>query len=277
MVLQEKIDRIRYNDPSVLTIVEDESSQFLAVLRSAGGRYVSIDFEMGYILEGIVEDVDEDTRQVTLSSVFEYDPFDMSGFYYDVCWPTIALTFEKIGDALLIAVKPEQAKSRYLIDSCHLQEKEDPQKLENLTDDQLFAFLQFQALVPSCRLHGSTVYGLSTPNSDVDICVEDSDLLDSADINWKFGVTLFDVVQDLTNQPLSRVILQHDNGTEIDIVGMRHYHEEKDIVIQRICEVVEFKEFFESVQTWWKRCDHFRSVDGYPNKFNVFLTGIFFL
>ena len=164
-----------------------------------------------------------------------------------------------------------------MIDSCHLQEKEDPQKLENLTDDQLFAFLQFQALVPSCRLHGSTVYGLSTPNSDVDICVEDSDLLDSADINWKFGVTLFDVVQDLTNQPLSRVILQHDNGTEIDIVGMRHYHEEKDIVIQRICEVVEFKEFFESVQTWWKRCDHFRSVDGYPNKFNVFLTGIFFL
>ena len=85
MVLQEKIDRIRYNDPSVLTIVEDESSQFLAVLRSAGGRYVSIDFEMGYILEGIVEDVDEDTRQVTLSSVFEYDPFDLSGFYYDVC------------------------------------------------------------------------------------------------------------------------------------------------------------------------------------------------
>lgn len=106
-MLQEKIDRISYNDPSVLTIVEDESSQFLAVLRSAGGRYVSIDFEMGYILEGIVEDVDEDTRQVTLSSVFEYDPFDMSGFYYDVCWPTIALTFEKIGDALLIAVKPE--------------------------------------------------------------------------------------------------------------------------------------------------------------------------
>lgn len=63
IALQERVDRIRYNDPLLAaSIITEDALQYLAVIRSAAGRFASIHFEMGDCFVGIVEDVDEDLR-----------------------------------------------------------------------------------------------------------------------------------------------------------------------------------------------------------------------
>ena len=51
---------------------------------------------------------------------------------------------------------------------------------------------------------------------------------------------------------------------------------ERDLVLNRICQDATFKTFLGTLQQWWKGC-HLDPMDGYPNKFNLFLMAIFFL
>ncbi|OEU17972.1 hypothetical protein FRACYDRAFT_238403 [Fragilariopsis cylindrus CCMP1102] len=71
-------------------------------------------------------------------------------------------------------------------------------------------------------------------------------------------------------------VLRHDNEVEFDVVGMDYYEPEKDLVLNRICQDATFKTFLGTLQQWWKGC-HLDPMDGYPNRFNLFLIAIFFL
>ena len=60
--------------------------------------------------------------------------------------------------------------------------EQDTRKWQYLTEGQRKAFFDFQLCEPSGRLHGSTVYGMSTPNSDVDVCIDEDRLDDQKKI-----------------------------------------------------------------------------------------------
>lgn len=144
-----------------------------------------------------------------------------------------------------------------------------------MTHRQRKAFCDFQLVHPECRLHGSTVYGMSTPDSDVDLCVDEI-RLDGLAEAAEFGLIPFNIVSDLLHLRIRRLVLQHNNGTEMDVVGMEHYEEEKDRALLRICQNAVFKSFMKKLQQWWKGLP-LEPKDGYPNTFNIFLMAIFFL
>jgi hypothetical protein len=103
--------------------------------------------------------------------------------------------------------------------------------LQYMTTQQSQAFSQFRTLEPSCRLHGSTVYGLSSADSDIHVCVWDH--LDVT-IELVTDVSNFAVREDLRHLRKPRLIIQHSNGTDIDVAKMTLYEPEKDNAFLRI-------------------------------------------
>ena len=150
--------------------------------------------------------------------------------------------------------------------------EKDPSRLQFMTDSQRDAFAAFQSNVePKCRLHGSIVYGLATSKSDVDVCVPDIQTLGD------FCFQPFEVKEDLLHLRIPRLLLCHENGTELDVVGMECYDETKDTVMTRLCSEPTFKNFFAHIRSWMKSYPGLVPAHGYPNTFNMLLLGVFFL
>ena len=80
----------------------------------------------------------------------------------------------------------------------------DPIKFQLMHENQMIAFLDFQAIVPDCKLHGSTVYGLCSPDSDVNICVANIDTV-FLFFNGNYPTPFF-LVDDQREPRISRII-----------------------------------------------------------------------
>lgn len=264
---------------SARAFIEDQPSRYPAVLRSVPGRLVSIHFGEGCTIMGVVEPVEPvDTTGGVLLSIFctDGDGYDGGGFPFGgPCVRHQYIPSDIISEAWLIEVRTERAGVGYVREKTVAER--DPRRLQYLTDVQQEAFSDLQLLEPACRLHGSTVYGMSEPDSDVDVCVAQlNDLAGSVDA----GLTPFHIIEDLLHLNNPRLRLRHKNGTEMDVVGIRNYEEEKDRALCCVCQNVVFKNFFVSLQRWWKDCRRMYDLEpkyGYPNKFNLFLVAIFFL
>ena len=248
----------------------------LSILPSVINCLVSIHSGYGETVMGIVERIDDPVTKITLSAVcWDGDGYDSGEFPYgEFCTARVEI-FEMsyLRNTWLLEVRTEQARQRYLEDKTIAEQ--DPQKFQYLTDKQQEAFDDFQLCEPSSRLHGSTVYGMSTPDSDVDVCINEDRLVGLAD-NADAVLIPFEIVSNLLHLGTSRLVLRHDNGVEFDVVGMDCYEPEKDVVLKRICQNIVFKTFLKKLQQWWKGCG-LEPQDGYPNKFNLFLMAIFFL
>lgn len=146
------------------------------------------------------------------------------------------------------------------------------------------AFRHFTALVPGCRLQGSTAYGLPSPSSDVDVdvCVEVEEgwLKTLADGIRGGGGDLHvsDYFQMESNQlhlTRPRLILKHTRtGSLVDVVGMHRFEEDKDTVMGRVCEEPTFRAFLTQARAWWKAYN-LQPADGYPSTFNIHFGVIF--
>ena len=82
--------------------------------------------------------------------------------------------------------------------------------LESMTLQQITAFTEFQSLYPACRLHGSAVYGLATPDADLDVCIDEGALYSLPDEMNHMGLGQdFKMVHTLLHLRLPRVVLRH--------------------------------------------------------------------
>lgn len=144
-----------------------------------------------------------------------------------------------------------------------------------MSPKQKQAFSHFQTLEPRCCLHGSTVYGLASPESDIDVCVPN---LGEVEVAIQ-SVSNFQVYSNQLTMRLPRLILRHSNGSKIDLVDMSMFEPDKDKAMLRICRVPIFKEFLNHIRDFvkWMQNNGLRPMYGYPNSFNMMLMGIFFL
>ena len=213
--------------------------------------------------KGVVEQVDWVVKKVSLTyvitdtgKIFERMEFDMDNIF----------------DGRYLTDGYEMHSDDELIEHM-LQIQAFVEETRHMSAEQSEAFSEFKELWSDCRLHGSTVYGLATPASDIDVCVENV-----GDVCGFPGYP-FEVVSDQVDERISRVILRHPNGTHVDVVGMQLFEPEKDKVLTRICKIPCFKEYLTLIRGFVKTIVEAGMVPmhGYPNTFNMLLVGIFFL
>ena len=115
----------------------------------------------------------------------------------------------------------------------------------NMTDDQMNAYDNFQSIFPNCRLHGSIVYGLSNENSDVDVCVDDLyNVYDEIEYQDGDGYYYFDIMSNQLEQRIPRLVLKHrETGVELDLVSNDFYEPEFDQALINICKIKKYKIF----------------------------------
>ena len=150
----------------------------LSILPFVVNRLVSIHFGSGDTVMGTVQRIDDPVIIVSLSIVCEDgDEYDSGMFPFGGLRKPRASIF-LLRNAWLLEIHTAQAQRRYLQDKTIAEQY--TRKWQYLTDGQRKAFSDFQLCERSGRLHRSTVYGMSTPNSDVDICIDEDRLDDLA-------------------------------------------------------------------------------------------------
>jgi hypothetical protein len=147
-----------------------------------------------------------------------------------------------------------------------------------MTQEQRKAFADFQLFEPNCCRHGSTVYGMSSAQSDVDLCVPSLQILDVQFAKFRNGEGPFTVEDDQLDCSLARIVLRHTNGAILDIVGMKYYSKVKDAVMSRICQEPTLRELFLMIRAWRKTwASDMTPQYGFPNTFNLQLAAIYLL
>jgi hypothetical protein len=149
-----------------------------------------------------------------------------------------------------------------------------------MSSHQRQAYEDFCAIEAHCILHGSLVYGFASAESDVDVHVPDLDRLFDA-LSNNSGVNAhtncFELETDLRHLQIARLILRHTpTQVTVDVVGIEHYHKEKDIVMKRVCSNPLLRDFLSLLRNWFKHLN-LSPAAGYPNTFNMLLLGLFFL
>ena len=224
------------------SFVEDQPSRYLTVLQSVPGRLLSIHFGEGVTIMGFVESVDAAGGVFLSTFCGDGDGYRRGEFPFGgPCIPVGQyIPSDVIAEAWLIEVRMGCTKVEYLRDKTVVDQ--DPQRLQYLTDLQWEAFSDFQLLAPSCRLHGLVVYGTSRPDSDVDICVDHNQLDELAAMVYA-GLAPFEMGKDLLHLRKPRLVLWHEHGTKMDVVGMDNYEEEKDHALCCVCQNVVYNNF----------------------------------
>lgn len=217
------------------------------------GRFITLFVEFSSY-KGVLKRVDNEGKMLVLSNVLITD--DMT--------------------AQQEIVDEETFHWDEITDGFEVDDERDPAtRLRYMSPEQNQAFSHFETLEPRCRLHGSTVYGISSPESDIDVCVPNLGELERV----IRSVSNFQVCSDQLAMRLPRLILRHNNGSELDVVDMSMFEPNKDKAMLRICRVPIFKEYLNHIRDFvkWMQSDGLKPMYGFPNSFNMMLMGVFFL
>jgi hypothetical protein len=139
------------------------------------------------------------------------------------------------------------------------------------------AYRDYCKFDPNNFLHGSIVFGLAGPDSDLDIVTHAKiyAIKHKAEVSKRFFVKDF-----LPRLRIPRIILLHENGVELDVVPLKNCNDfvEKDVKIGILCSVPFYKEYIKSIRAWHKtHSDILITKNGFPSSFNLILVGLFYL